>query len=1289
VFKPAANFNGVVTVSFTVTDNEGNTSAPANEVITVIPVNDAPVAIGSANTGVEDAVYIPVVLQGTDIDGTVSSFRLSSLPTNGALYLNAALTILVTTGTDIAATGNNLTLYFKPATDFNSGPVGTPNGSLFKPSFNFTAKDNNGSVSTVATETITVTPVSDGNPLAVNDAFKTLVGAPITFTRAQLLANDNLVDHAIITATGALPTGLTYNSTTQTYTYTPLTAGTGSFTYTITDDDGTTSQATVSLSSFVSTTDLATVYESALAAGSGGGVRVVTGNLFDNDPAMGAGALTGQISAITGGTFTLSGNTYTGTTSYGTLVVDRSTGAYTYTLNASVDNDSAAGATGTELVQTFKYTRTGGSANLVVTIVDDVPSAQRHVVEVPQTTALTNYNLVLMLDVSGSMIDQASGGQVRLVDANGNATISTRIAVAKQAMIDMVSKYFDESASVSVKVGYFSASATAGTAIFTTKAAAIAAINAIPSSGGGTNYEDGLYKIQDMFGTVDASKTNISYFISDGVPTVQVGNGNGVATPATETDATHTLSYTQFLSNNPSIKSYAIGIGGGISNTAPLNSIHNVDADASNVKDPAILVNDLNALSSALTATIPQSFGGNIGTSGSNPYVKIGADGGFVQYIDLLLDSNDAGTVPDTTVRFTYNGTQITYDNFYRTGTHTTVAVSGSSLTLNAGSGFTKGTLVFNFSNGDYSYYTQGAVVSGDQFDIGFGVRDNDGDISSSIETIKIVNGKPVAYEDRDTLLPKNTFFDGNVLNAISTDGANQSVSVFSVGSGTDNAVDNAKVTSIVFNGATFNLATPSTGTLGGGTYTVNAAKELTWISSTNANNILVFHSDGYYKYTPPAAQTAGPNQGADSTVNFTNANAVTAGGLTLQAVTRTGSLNTPDGALNYTGTGVGVTGGGNTDVNTNDLETLIIKFNAATFAQGVQNVRLDINNSSNLSDGTAIAVSVYDILGNLLGQAAVTTEGQVALPTNWSNIGSIRIEPNSNASVMIDGITFNAVNLNVTATDIPDVVVGYTLTDAQGDTSSSNLTLHVVTNEIQGTSVANTITGTTGNDAIEGFAGGDTLNGGAGSDIIKGGAGADNINGGANNDQLYGGDDNDNINGDAGNDLLFGDAGNDTLQGNDGNDTLHGGAGNDSLNGGNDNDILVGGAGNDVLTGGIGSDVFKWTFADQGPKGTPAADTITDFNAASGGDVLDLRDLLTAENHATGAGNLASYLHFEKSGANTVVHVSSNGEFAAGFDATKDVQTITLTGVDLIGSNSNDQQIIQNLLTNNKLITD
>ena len=797
------------------------------------------------------------------------------------------------------------------------------------------------------------------------------------------------------------------------------------------------------------------------------------------------------------------------------------------------------------------------------------------------------------------------------------------------------------------------------------------------------------------------------------MPTAQVGvttGTDGITNPAAETNApANPVSYTNFLANNPSIKSYAIGIGGGVSDPAALNSIHNVDADLSNAKDPAILVNDLNGLSAALLGTIAPSFGGTVGGTGSNPFVHIGADGGFVQYIDMLLDSNDVGTVPDTIVRMSYNKTtdQITYDPFYQTGVHGTTTVAGHILTMDSTFGFTKGTLVFNFVTGDYSYYTQGAAVSGDQFDISYSIIDNDGDVANAIETIQIINGIPRAYNDYDTLLPKNTFFDGNVMNAVSTDGAGQAVTPFAVGAGTDNAVDNAKVSSIVFNGATFNLNTPSSGTLGGGTYTVNAAKELTWTSSTDATNTLVFQNDGYYKYTPPAAQTAGPAQGAQQTVNFTTQAVVNTAGITLLGAIGTANLNTASAAnVDYSNaTGVGVTGtgvgGGGANTTVDSLETLIINFNQATFAQGVQNVSLNINAAgSNLQSGAntvAATVSVYDILGNLLGQVAISSEGLVALPTNWSDIGSIRIEPNQGANVLVDGVVFNPVLLNAAAVNIPDTIIGYTLTDAQGDTSSANLSLHIVTNEIQGTTGVDTITGTAGNDAISGFAGNDTLNGGAGSDVLKGGDGDDTLNGGADNDQIYGGAGNDTIDGGTGNDLIYGDAGNDIIIGNDGDDTIYGGAGNDTINGGLGNDIISGGAGTDILTGGAGVDTFKWELADAGAKGTPATDTVTDFNVApvvlgpvpTGGDVLDFRDLLQGENHATGVGNLASYLHFEVVGGNTVVHVSATGEYAAGFNAANDVQKITLTGVDLVTGFANDQAVIQNLLTNNKLIVD
>ena len=178
---------------------------------------------------------------------------------------------------------------------------------------------------------------------------------------------------------------------------------------------------------------------------------------------------------------------------------------------------------------------------------------------------------------------------------------------------------------------------------------------------------------------------------------------------------------------------------------------------------------------------------------------------------------------------------------------------------------------------------------------------------------------------------------------------------------------------------------------------------------------------------------------------------------------------------------------------------------------------------------------------------------------------------------------------------------------------------------------------------------------------------------------------------GGTGNDDIQGGTGNDDLRGNEGNDTIRGDAGADLISGGAGNDTLYGGS--TALSDGM-VDTFKWQLSDRGTTGAAAAsDTIIGFDAApvgSNGDVLDLRDLLTAETH-TGldTGNLANYLHFEYVGGNTIAHISSAGQFAGGYQESKQDQVITLQGVNLVGSFSNDQQIVADLLSKGKLITD
>ena len=89
--------------------------------------------------------------------------------------------------------------------------------------------------------------------------------------------------------------------------------------------------------------------------------------------------------------------------------------------------------------------------------------------------------------------------------------------------------------------------------------------------------------------------------------------------------------------------------------------------------------------------------------------------------------------------------------------------------------------------------------------------------------------------------------------------------------------------------------------------------------------------------------------------------------------------------------------------------------------------------------------------------------------------------------------------------------------------------------------------------------------------------------------------------------------------------------------------------------SGGGGSNTFTWALNDRGTPGAPAADTITDFNALLGGDVLDLRELLVGENAIGSTGNLQNYLDFDTTSmpGSTVIRVSSTGGFTGGaYDA-------------------------------------
>ena len=63
--------------------------------------------------------------------------------------------------------------------------------------------------------------------------------------------------------------------------------------------------------------------------------------------------------------------------------------------------------------------------------------------------------------------------------------------------------------------------------------------------------------------------------------------------------------------------------------------------------------------------------------------------------------------------------------------------------------GFVDGTLIFNFTTGDYTYYTGGAANDGASFDLSFVAVDGDGDTATAVQTINVIDGKPVERQPK------------------------------------------------------------------------------------------------------------------------------------------------------------------------------------------------------------------------------------------------------------------------------------------------------------------------------------------------------------------------------------------------------------------------------------------------------------------------------------------------------------------------------------------------------------
>ncbi|MBB1304107.1 Ig-like domain-containing protein [Pseudoalteromonas sp. SR43-5] len=215
-YTPAPNTNGTAIINYTISDGNGGT-ATTNLTITIIPVNDAPIANADSATIDEDAapILINVLANDSDVDGD-------------SLAISAASADIGS----VSVVGNQI--QYTPAADDNGVATVT-----------YTVSDSSGGASTT-TLTITITPVNDA-PIANTDtATMDEDAAPILI---NALANDSDEDGdslAISAASADIGSALVVGNQIQ-YTPAANTNGLATITYTVSDNNGGTDNTTVTI----------------------------------------------------------------------------------------------------------------------------------------------------------------------------------------------------------------------------------------------------------------------------------------------------------------------------------------------------------------------------------------------------------------------------------------------------------------------------------------------------------------------------------------------------------------------------------------------------------------------------------------------------------------------------------------------------------------------------------------------------------------------------------------------------------------------------------------------------------------------------------------------------------------------------------------------------------------------------------------------------------------------------------------------------------------------------------
>jgi gliding motility-associated-like protein len=213
-YTPSTDYNGIDEFFFKVKDGTIYSST-VKVSITVLPVNDAPVANIQTVTLAEDTPT-NITLTGSDVDLNALAYSIVTSPSHGTLTIN----------------GTNPNITYTPALNYN-GPD------------NFTFRVSDGSVfSNPATVTIIVTSVNDA-PVAISQS----VTVTEDVAKAITLSGSDVDGNALNYSVAVSPLHGVLSGTSPNLTYTPALNynGPDQFTFTVNDNPLTSNEATVTI----------------------------------------------------------------------------------------------------------------------------------------------------------------------------------------------------------------------------------------------------------------------------------------------------------------------------------------------------------------------------------------------------------------------------------------------------------------------------------------------------------------------------------------------------------------------------------------------------------------------------------------------------------------------------------------------------------------------------------------------------------------------------------------------------------------------------------------------------------------------------------------------------------------------------------------------------------------------------------------------------------------------------------------------------------------------------------